>query len=611
LADLLGVSVEELVFVLKKKKARVPFEIGAFVALEACEAVLEGPARISVRDVRIGDDGAVSVFAPPNSSSAGEAAQSVVQVLAHLLVAAGPGVPPSLLELVERGPSDGRWDLSRLRDELEASLVPLNRSAARRVLSRMLREAARDGDVKKSSLPPPPPEDDVDAALDALVGGGVVPRAPRAPRVTPLVEIEPPPAARPSPVGPAPDRVRKATPLLSYGVPAAMPPPVLDPEDEPFMRDMDESSLETTRERDVPATPGMPSDEYEFENQETLVQDKSEPPPPMDAEPFRKPLPSVTGLLDELAGEEPPRAEDVPTSGGIKARQLGVPDSSPKQAVGGFDPGALSGRRGEIDLSNLDEVTRAKRSNALLYAILFVVLSGGLLGAVAVLRPDAIARFLGEEAPEDREARRLAEERRRLQSEIDQEHAARYGELVVDVAPTRTQVFLFLGRSPAEYEPLPVGIAHEFLAIADGKGPARAIVAPSETWEESDDGLLYELAIQASNEDMSFEDLALGATTLPRDMGAATGPMGKVRVVTTPRGAKVYLLIGFSPSVRVENMRTDRPVELLLWAENHRAMRHVLGPSDWTDADDGTGHRRARVDLVLEPLPGFEPEEEE
>ncbi len=603
MADLLGVSVEELVGVLKHKKARVPFEIGAFVALEACEAVLAGPARISVRDVRVGDDGSVSVFAPPNSCSAGEAAQSVVQVLAHLLVAAGPGVPPTLLELVERGPSDGRWDLARLRDELEASLVPLNRSAARRVLSRMLREAARDGDVKKSSLPPPPPVDDVDAALDALVGG-TVPKPPRVPdeeRITPLVEVEPPPQAWPSSVHAAPPgatarpmRPVRPTPMLYGAAPISRE---RDPESEPFLREDD--SLSTTLDRPVsPRGPVLPpADEYEFENQETLVKDcgESEPPPELGGPPRH--VPSADSILDELAAELPP-ADDVPTSAGIRPHHIGVdpPD--------GFDPMAPAGRRGEIDLSSLDEITRAKKSNALLYAIVFVVLSGGLLGAVAVLRPDAIDRFLGNETPEDREERRREEERHRDQAELDAEHAARYGELVVDVDPTRAQVLMFVGRGPAVAPQLPVGIAQEFVVIVDGKRPTRAVVPPDAEWEDTDDGPLYELAVQGGQEDVAPEDLALGETLLPHDMGTATGQIGRVRVVTSPPGAKVYVLIGFSPSVRVENQRTDRPVELLIWAEDHRAARHVIGPSDWIEAE---GTRTANVEVELEPLV---PEEE-
>jgi len=49
-------------------------------------------------------------------------------------VCSAPGVPPMLLELIEHGPSAKDWTLSRLRDDLEACLLPLNRGATRRVL---------------------------------------------------------------------------------------------------------------------------------------------------------------------------------------------------------------------------------------------------------------------------------------------------------------------------------------------------------------------------------------------------------------------------------------------------------------------------------------------
>ncbi|MFW5920931.1 MAG: hypothetical protein ACOCUS_03770, partial [Polyangiales bacterium] len=189
MSELLGVTVEELVRLLKQRGGRLPFEIGAFVALEVCEQLVEGPAVAKPTEVRIASDGSISVYAPPNSASAEQAARSVVDVLAHLLVAAGQGVPPVLLELVEQGPADGRWDLARLRDELEASLVPLNRAAARRVLSRMLREIQREPAGAQqteagggaAAAGAGSQDADVDADLDALIGevdGGGVGGAP-------------------------------------------------------------------------------------------------------------------------------------------------------------------------------------------------------------------------------------------------------------------------------------------------------------------------------------------------------------------------------------------------------------------------------------------------
>ncbi len=162
-----GTSVEELLATMKERNARIPSEIGAFVALEVCEAILDAPAEVTPSDIRIADDGTIELNPKMSRASSEDAARSVVSLLSALLVAAGAGVPKSRVAILDAAPSD----LASLRDDLEASLVPLNRAAARRVLSRMLR------DVRKplSSRPPPREEAPRDAALDAelvaLLGG--------------------------------------------------------------------------------------------------------------------------------------------------------------------------------------------------------------------------------------------------------------------------------------------------------------------------------------------------------------------------------------------------------------------------------------------------------
>src|SRR5687768_11841716 len=118
--DLLGVSIDDLVTSLKSRRLRIPSEIGAFVALETCEALEGGPAAIRGSDVRIADDGTVSVIAAPNSATPEEAARAVTSILASLLVAAGTGVPPVLISLIEHGPETGPHALERLREELES-----------------------------------------------------------------------------------------------------------------------------------------------------------------------------------------------------------------------------------------------------------------------------------------------------------------------------------------------------------------------------------------------------------------------------------------------------------------------------------------------------------
>jgi len=548
MGDLLGVTVQELVGVLKKKHARLPFEIGAFVALETCEALLKGPARVSPSDVRVTEDGAVSVFAPPNSASGDEAARSVVAVLAHVLVAAGPGVPPVLLDLVEHGPSDGRWDLSRLRDELEASLVPLNRGAARRVLSRMLREARRDG-AGRTAFPETEP-DDVDAELDALIG------------VPGDEEDEPSPApggngAGDAVAGPAADAHGGGGSAAAY-------------EEVPF------EEMATIERPAVPQPPAAPV---------------------VPVAPAASAAPAAPDLDDDFddatakarRGELPKgrRASPVP-----REREP-EPDRRRTPWRAEVAPRA---RRSDVDVSGMEEM-RPRRGKALLWAVIFLLLIGALVGGVAWLRPDAVDRFLGREAPEDRIAAELAEERARAQRELEEDHARRFGNLVVSVSPPRAQVLLFVGRGPAVAHQLPPGLAHEFIAIADGRVPTRAVVPPDAQWEETEEGPRYELAMQTGEAEMAADAFDLGATRLPREMGEPLPELGSVRIVTNPPGAKVYQLVGFAPSVRIESLNIERPHELLIWHEGHAPERVVVGPSDFRDAE-GEHLAEIRVELT-------------
>jgi hypothetical protein len=83
-------------------------------------------------------------------------------------------------------------------------------------------------------------------------------------------------------------------------------------------------------------------------------------------------------------------------------------------------------------------------------------------------------------------------------------------------------------------------------------------------------------------------------------MGTPSATLGSVRVVTSPPGARVYLLIGFTPDVRYENIRVDQPTELLVYEEGYEVERVLVGPSDWRDAPDGT--KLADMSVTLREL---------
>lgn len=503
MSELLGTTVEDLIKTMKDRRVRIPSEIGAFIALEVCEGLVEGPAAVRPADIRVAEDGSISVFAPPGSATSEDAARGVVAMLGSLLVAAGTGVPRALVGLLEAGPSSGRWDLSSLRDDLEASLVPLNRAAARRVLGRMLREARKPRSMIPSSAPSeaPPGDPTLDAQLDDLLGGDL------------------------------------DDPDDTYSNARANADADLDAELDATLAGLDDPP--PRREEVVP-----PSDA-------TIAEDS----PSLDARKVRSDAPTAP----------PPAAEPSGPPAGLDLERLGA------------------------------ELDRPKRTSVLPWILAFVAIIAATSAAFALLRPDLIDAALGRPpappAPEGPTAEERAAERRA--------QLGRFGTLTVSATPEQSQVLMFVGRGPAQAEDLPVGMAHEFVVIADDRTPTRSFIPADAEWEVVEGGRRYELALQAGTGEMSGDDLELGDTTLPRDaLGAPGVELGTARIITNPPGAKVYLLIGFSPSVTVENVQTREVIELLVYHEGHPVRTVLVSPSDWVENEDGT--KRAEIQTTLE-----------
>lgn len=516
MSDLLGITLEQMVAGLKARRTRIPAEIGAYVALEVAEHLMRGPARATAADIRIGDDGTVSVFVAANSADEDTAAQSVIEVLATTLVAAGTGVPNVLIRLVEETPPSGAGCLAILTSELESSLVPLNRAAARRVLSRMTRDA------KRPKTERPPASGTLDDALDDL----------------------------------------------------------LNP----------------------PSTQGLPLDAPDMPPREVVAAALRAPAPPRAPEP-------VSDDVQTIADESPLESSDDTHSD--EATTSNFPVQAPLPAAPAPEPAATKAPAKKARAVDLDEFEKAAAepeprggSGALGFVLAFLVVILAFGALIAYLRPDLVNEALGRPPPPP--SGPTQEERDAEQARILAEHRARFGQLTVTSEPAGAQVLLFVGRGPALATDLPTGAAYELVAFADGHGASRAIVPADATWEETPEGPRYELALQTSDVEIDLAHLDLGATRLPRDaLGAPSGTLGSVRVVTSPPGARVYMLIGFTPDVHVENIRTDQPVELLVYEEGYEIERTLVGPSDWQDAGDGT--KSASIAVTLHELTGSRP----
>jgi hypothetical protein len=175
------------------------------------------------------------------------------------------------------------------------------------------------------------------------------------------------------------------------------------------------------------------------------------------------------------------------------------------------------------------------------------------------------------------------------------------GIIDVTVTPSDAQVFVFVGRGPAIAMGLAVGADHEFIVLDRGLHPSRATVPRGASWATSDDGLIYELAIQAEAVADPADELDFGdARTTPTSV--ATAEKARVRVITNPPGAKVYRYVGVGPSVRIPAASIHEGQEILVFHPEHETRRAVIGPSDWQVAQ-GQTVQSAALHVELPALP--------
>jgi hypothetical protein len=499
------VTAEDLVRALKRRKAALPAEIGSFVVLEACEALLRsGPVRLTAAEVLISEEGGVELAAAPRCPEL-EASQTLHQLLAFMLVAAGPAPLPALMRLLEKGPSRGVWTLAALRDDLEASLVPLNRKASRRVLSRFVREIgwAERAPAKKPTF------QDLDSELSSFLSDPAADRksAPRAQRAPLLIEPE-----------------------------------------------FDDTNEDPSEELDDAA------DQVEFFESTRPAPRESAGKTLVDVVPsFTTANPRLEEQLRERAHQVSERSERSPSL-------RPMPRSSRPPS----------------------EIPRPARSPALVWGGLLLALSILVVVATLQLRPELLERLVHGD-PEPAPKKPLV---------VVKRPAA--GDLVVRVTNERAQILRFVGRGPVSVPHLPLGIAHEFVALADGASPARLLVPKDAEWESTPDGTRYEAAMQLP-QTPAGNAMELGETLLPQDVGSPSDKLGTVRIVTTPRGAKVYQVIGFAPETRVEALPLESTQELLVYKKGHAPELRVVAPSDYLDRGD---KKVAELEITLAPSPG-------
>jgi hypothetical protein len=142
----MSVTLSEVKRAARAHRAPLAGESAGYLVLAIADQVLKAPRLVQSGDIQLSEDGALRL-ASGHASSDADAELSLRRALDQLLLVASSG-SAALTRASRRTEPLG---LSSLVRELEAALIPVNRSAARRALARVHRETARA--LESGSLP--------------------------------------------------------------------------------------------------------------------------------------------------------------------------------------------------------------------------------------------------------------------------------------------------------------------------------------------------------------------------------------------------------------------------------------------------------------------------
>ncbi len=379
------VSLLEILAAARAHAAPLAAESAGYLLLAVTDHLALSPRAVTAEDVELQTDGKVRLRGGGAAAPAGEAEQIARRLLARTLEVSS-SVGPALRRAAERRENTGLDGLVR---ELEVALIPVNRSAARRALSRINRETARAREQGKLEAWLRAEQAPADAVADpvALAADFPAPTISVTPApVLPVVAMtcSPPPAApalSPTaaalPAPSAPPELFLSPPPLPAAPPAAPSPPASPSEEataDELVLTKPEPVVERARARGsstptlgtVVTAQTLPEEEQERTERVPLVALDDEPDdldipievdlepevamaaaddPPLMLEPTPSCLPDVlTAMIELHAGlepdEAPTRLRDVVTA--PRPAQL----TPPLEVVDGDERPALGSLQG-------------------------------------------------------------------------------------------------------------------------------------------------------------------------------------------------------------------------------------------------------------------------
>lgn len=596
-----AITLEDVFAMVLGKRVPLAPELAGYLSLEVAEkADVAGGAggEVDPRSVYIADEGTVALVRPRSDGVEGDAEASIRAILGQLLDASGSSTPA--LAAVARRQDVG--NLRSLMEEIEAALIPVNRAAGRRALARLAREvkrvthgvgrnapSGRSASGESTARAPRPSQEEASAGRRERPEPVEPARARRPsapPAAAPVAAITPlPPAAAAAPADAAGRALAPPTPPGGLAAGSKPPSALFDnPSDvdsllEQFSQSTTQSAQAVSRDLkglvDIGETAAPP-----------LVRPRSEPPPEgdiddllaltHDALPSRSvatptPLPPPPPPAPLLRTGAPPTPLPIPPAPAAPAPERREPERP--QAVNPRDVPTFQA----VPVTGEWSRPRKKRTDYWIVIALLAILAAAS-AAVWLFKPGFLSGRTAEKVAEERAANEAA----RKKNEQAQLALSCHATVDVTDVPTGAEVLLRVGQAPVDVPHLPVGARLEFVATAEGYAPKRAVVPAGAPWDSSADGKpRFEVAVQL---DRSNPKAKLGDPWPPGEAGSEVGGKGApgtVHLVSTPRGAEVWMLAGLGPEALVEQLPCDQAVEVLVAGPTTFRRRLHAAPADF------------------------------
>ncbi len=557
-----SVTLEEIFDVVSQKRAPLAPELAGYLVLELGEGAANA-GEIDPKYVYVSEEGSVALVRGPDDPT-GDSEASLRSLLAKLLETAGAQTP-ALASVARR---KGGAGVAVLVEELEAALIPVNRSAGKRALARLARETKRVTNRvgRNASIP--------DSQTDT----------------------KPPP---PPVLEPIPPEAESQSDLPTVGISKED----LEAAQSRTKRDSVDSLLDSFE-----ASGGLEERALQKELKAMAGLDPTLTPPP--TKPRQSSLDDASAIESLLAESAPVSSADLKVSTGkespVARRNSSNPppkkeekkESKPRDPAPSFaDVRQMQTAPSQVKLQKVSissEFGRKKSGSAVGIIVLLVFVLAGFALALWLVKPGFLTGRTPEKIAEERRAAEAESARIAAKAGIRPCHAT----VIVSGAPKDSEILIREGQAPVDVEHMPMGARLEFVATAEGYAPKRTIVPADAAWDSSSGKPRFDLPVQL---DKSKAKPNTVDSWPPGEIGpeiGGKGTPGTIHVISAPKGAEIWLLGGIGPDANIEDIVScDTDIDVLVAGPTtYRKRMHVPASSFTADpAAIGAGGAKAGV----------------